>query len=425
MLRSLRIGQSFATAKRVVVSYHAFNNSSRAARLVGLAAGAVVCSYTARARIHCDAGILSGPHEVTAPALPFYEAEIVAPPSTQAGRIMHNIKRSIRYLWRLLQYAVYGIPALSLVPIGYYFPSTEEAVWTYLVWTIEQLGPTFIKFAQWASSRPDIFPVALVRRLKRLQDDVRVTHSMVVVENTLADAFGENWRDQLILDPKPIGAGCVAQVFRGTLKTQGKTQKVAVKLIHPQVESIIKVDMELLGYLADILDKNPTLEILSIGDTCRQFAEMMREQLDLRVEASHLKKFIQNFKQENWLIFPDPIDQYVRRNILVETFMDGEPLTKLMEAPITPKVKKTKEKLADLGTRAILKMLFFDNFIHGDLHPGIFFSEYFLDVGETTDLSVARERDGTVAAQRRTAFRVSRLRPSFQGQNKSRARRSI
>lgn len=374
MIRNFRISHKLvrnisSSSANVASSVSTF--STRSARLAGFATGALVCTYAnIKLNAQCDARLLSAPHEVSAPALPFYDTERVAPPKTLASRVVYKVKRTVEYLWRLMQYAIYGIPALSLVPLGYYVPSTEDAVWSYLVWTIEQLGPTFIKFAQWASSRPDIFPDSLVLRLKRLQDDVRVTHSMAIVESTLADAYGDDWKERLTLDPKPIGAGCVAQVFKGTLKMQDKTQKVAIKLIHPHVESLIKVDMELLGYLADILDKNPTLELLSIGDTCRQFADMMREQLDLRVEASHLRKFIQNFKNENWLVFPEPIDDYVRKNILVETFMEGEPLKNIMDAPVTPKLKKYKEKLADLGTRAILKMLFFDNFIHGDLHPG-------------------------------------------------------
>jgi aarF domain-containing kinase len=162
-----------------------------------------------------------------------------------------------------------------------------------------------------------------------------------------------------------------SKVINSTTSEGKDNVKVAVKLIHPHVESLIRVDMDLLGYVADWFDRNETLELLSVGDTCRQFAEMMREQLDLRVEASHLRKFVANFKNENWLVFPEPIDKFVCRNVLVETFVEGTPLKNIMEAsPVTEELKRFKMKLSDLGTRAILKMLFFDNFIHGDLHPG-------------------------------------------------------
>jgi aarF domain-containing kinase len=378
--------------------------NTRSLRLTGLVTGAVVCSYVnihLQSPVECQAIAVQAPQAQPPQArkiVPKNSAELVATPSSRLERFVDRLRKSVRYLYRLCQYLFYGIPLLSVAPIAYYCGDSpegslgsrvEDGIWRYLVWTLEQLGPTFVKFAQWASSRPDVFPHTLIHRLKRLQDDVTVKHSMSTVEITLREAFGDNWKEYLTLDPRPIGAGCVAQVFKGTLHMDGINKtlsskvinsttsegkdnvKVAVKLIHPHVESLIRVDMDLLGYVADWFDRNEKLELLSVGDTCRQFAEMMREQLDLRVEASHLRKFVANFKNENWLVFPEPIDKFVCRNVLVETFVEGTPLKNIMEAsPVTEELKRFKMKLSDLGTRAILKMLFFDNFIHGDLHPG-------------------------------------------------------
>eukprot|EP01035_Chromulina_nebulosa_P018198 gene18198-23860_t len=72
-------------------------------------------------------------------------------------------------------------------------------------------GPTFIKLAQWASTRPDLYPPKLIERLQKLQDKVLVHYSIKHVETTLQDAFGQNWRDLIEFDPLPIGSGCVAQ----------------------------------------------------------------------------------------------------------------------------------------------------------------------------------------------------------------------
>jgi aarF domain-containing kinase len=163
--------------------------------------------------------------------------------------------------------------------------------------------------AQWASTRPDVFPPRLIDKIVCLQDDVKVSHSLATVEHTLEEAFGPDWKNQLDLDPNPLGAGCnssneqplitlmllfylgsVAQVFKGTLKPSNSTQQkaVAIKMIHPHVESMVKTDMELLSYIASIMDKVPSLEILSLGETMRQFADAMNNQLDLRLEARNL-----------------------------------------------------------------------------------------------------------------------------------------
>ena len=104
---------------------------------------------------------------------------------------------------------------------------------------------------QWAST-PDLYPPHVVSKLAALQDDVRVTYPMETVEATLTDALGEGWKDIISLDPKPIGAGCIAQVFRGTLNSEtARGEKVAVKVIHPHVKEILRTDMELLHSLLD------------------------------------------------------------------------------------------------------------------------------------------------------------------------------
>jgi aarF domain-containing kinase len=323
-------------------------------------------------------------------------------------KFCEEAKNAFKYFCRIVQYFLYGAPLVVGVPLAAagISPALEEAVWNYLIWAIEQLGPTFIKLAQWASSRPDLYPPALITRLQKLQDDVTSNQSLETVENTMSVAFGKDWKNHLELDPNPIGAGCIAQVYRGKLtvadsgadgtvveEKPGKFSKraglkvvksepvsksqsipVAIKLIHPHVEDLIKTDMAMLNIFADFMDRSKALELLSLGDTCRQFADMMLDQLDLRKEAYNLKKFGRKFAKENWVVFPKPLDGFVCKNVLVETFMEGTPIKSFMrraeEGAVGDKLRKLQLKLSDLACRAMLKMIFFDNFVHGDLHPG-------------------------------------------------------
>lgn len=91
--------------------------------------------------------------------------------------------------------------------VGGVYPPVEELTWNYLVWAITRLGPCFIKMAQWASTRPDIFPQKLISKIVKLQDDVPMHHSFATVEKTLQDAFGTDWRSKIDIDPKPLGTG--------------------------------------------------------------------------------------------------------------------------------------------------------------------------------------------------------------------------
>ena len=168
----------------------------------------------------------------------------------------------------------------------------------------------------------------------------------------------------------------MAQVFKGMLKSSvGAADKsVAIKMIHPHVEKLVHADMELLSIIASVIDSFPSLEVLSIGETMRQFADAMTNQLDLRYEAMNLIKFAKKFTNDNWACFPSPIEGFVTKNVLVETLIEGAPISNFLQlkSEIGDSIYQLKMKLSDLGVRLILKMVFFDNFIHGDLHPGDF-----------------------------------------------------
>jgi aarF domain-containing kinase len=287
----------------------------------------------------------------------------------------------VRYLHRFLTIAIITSPMAVLAPLAYFlgnnFPSLQDLAMRYGVWAMEALGPAFVKMGQWASTRPDLYPPHVVARLAALQDDVSVHYPMETVEATLTEALGEGWKDILKLDPKPIGAGCIAQVFKGELNSATeKGEKVAVKVIHPHVKHLLKTDMELLTFLAHFMDAIPSLELLSIGEACRGFCRSMNEQLDMRKEAYNLIHFGKKFEKETWAVFPRPIQDLTTSNVLVETLMEGTNINKFMEMKeevngvIDQSVKELKMKLSDICGKTMIKMIFFDNFIHGDLHPG-------------------------------------------------------
>ena len=106
-----------------------------------------------------------------------------------------------------------------------------------MIATVNFLGPCVVKFAQWASSRHDLFDEDFCHRLAVIRDATK-THKWSKTEEALKVAFGEEWEKRLKMDPVPIGSGCVAQVYRGELIEEGrkKTREVAVKVIHPHVK---------------------------------------------------------------------------------------------------------------------------------------------------------------------------------------------
>ena len=200
---------------------------------------------------------------------------------------------------------------------------------------------------------------------------------------TLEVAFGSDWREKLRLETEPIGSGCVAQVYKGEVlaranEVSGETagsgedgarewHKVAVKLIHPHVKEKVEADMDILLTVAWKMQQwFKSLHYLSLYETAKEFSDNLQLQLDLRVEADNLSRFCEFFAEDDYVQFPRPLENWTSEFALVETFLDGEPVVNYMNSDDT----EFKKAISDRGTASILKMIFDDNLVHGDLHPG-------------------------------------------------------
>ena len=336
-MRKITLASVSKLSRRALNKNSNYTPILKAAVLISLGAIGPTQSFST----HCDARPVQ--LEVKKHVEEVIALEVVKTRTTLVAKVkeaVRLVKKTIEYLQRLLAYAVLGGPVVCIgsaaYALGGVHPMIEDIVWDYCMWSIQLMGPTFVKLAQWASTRPDLYPPSLIKRLESLQDDVKVTYSMKTVERTLTEAFGPEWKDIIDVEGSPLGAGCVAQVFKGTLKDR-KTkvkQPVAIKLIHPHVERMIKTDMELLGIFANFIDRFPSLEILSLGDTCREYCNMMNAQLDLRLEASNLSEFSTKFANDKWAAFPTPIEGFVTRNVLIETLMEGSSIANFMRMKV-------------------------------------------------------------------------------------------
>ena len=254
-----------------------------------------------------------------------------------------------------------GVEACKAVGYG----GAEERWWDYALWSIEGMGPTFIKLCQWASGRPDLFPARATSRFARLHDHVR-PHAFAHTERSLAAALGTDWRSRLSLDEAEgelLGSGCIAQVYRGRT-VDGST--VAVKVVHPGVRRVVETDMALLRLVGSTMEAvAPRLRFLSVDASVSRFETAMVSQLDLRIEHSNLERLHALFEADETVVVPRPV-QNASRDVLVEEFCAG--------VPVADFAKRTqgaeRAKIAEVGARAILNMVLHHNFVHGDLHPG-------------------------------------------------------
>ncbi|KAJ2766416.1 hypothetical protein IWQ57_004371, partial [Coemansia nantahalensis] len=227
-------------------------------------------------------------------------------------------------------------------------------------------GPTFVKLAQWAASRTDLFSAQLCLELGQLHDSNRA-HPAQASRAAIAEAFGVASIDEVFesFDDTPLGAGAVAQVHRARLAREH--QDVAVKVLHPGVESQINRDLRLMAWGARVLNMLPGMQWLSIPEEVAVFSDMMRAQLDLRVEARNAALFAANFAGRSGVAFPRMGPAVDSPRVLVEGFCDGVPLRAFLD---TNGVGPFDRALGARGLDAFLQMLIYDNFVHADLHPG-------------------------------------------------------
>ncbi|KAG7454790.1 hypothetical protein MATL_G00263630 [Megalops atlanticus] len=142
---------------------------------------------------------------------------------------------------------------------------------------------------------------------------------------------------------------------------------VAIKVLHPGISRQVQIDLLLMKAASWVLHCLPGLQWLSLPEIVEEFEKLMTRQIDLRYEAQNMERFRENFRDVDFVTFPTPLRPFVTRNVLVETFEESEPISSFLSPDVPQEVK---QRIARMGVDTLLKMVFVDNFVHGDLHPG-------------------------------------------------------
>lgn len=256
-----------------------------------------------------------------------------------------------RYLWRRLR-------AGRLTP-----EALERLRGDVLASTLERLGATFVKFGQILGSRPDLLGPGYVEALARLQDDVP-PEPFEVVAAILDSELAQQDRARIRqVEPQPIAAASVAQVHEGRLDTG---ERVALKVQRPEARRQIERDLAILSIGARILDRVPSLHLLSLPGAVARFGEALANQLDFRLEAANNRRLGANFERLKGVRVPALYEELCTERLLVMELIVGTKATH----PQRIQGRKARRRLAARGAEAILQMVFHDGFVHADMHPG-------------------------------------------------------
>ncbi|WP_138495007.1 ABC1 kinase family protein [Paenibacillus pinistramenti] len=234
---------------------------------------------------------------------------------------------------------------------------------------LEELGPTYIKIGQIASTRPDLLPADIVEELEKLQDHVppfSYEEAAAIVEEELGASIEELFLD---FSRVPLAAASIGQVHEAVLPDGAR---VAVKVQRPDVDKMMRIDLDILLELAraaeDRLEWAKRYRLREVAD---EIAKVLTEELDYTLEARNGEKIAaQNAPSGQIKVrVPGLHWEYCTRRVLTMEFLTGIKLsdTKRLNAAGVDR-RELARRIASLMFHQILV----EGFFHGDPHPGNF-----------------------------------------------------
>jgi ubiquinone biosynthesis protein len=229
--------------------------------------------------------------------------------------------------------------------------------------TLDDLGPTFVKFGQVLSTRSDILPEGVLSELQKLQDTASPMPAGVaqgIIERELGAPVDELF---VSFDPVPLGSASIGQVHKAVLRG-GET--VAVKVQRPEAPGRVAGDLELMRDFAAFLHRRFGRGLfVDVSALVAEFEVVIRRELDYSAEAENARRFAANFAGTQ-VVIPDVYLDLSTPRVLTEEFIQGTRFRDIRPLSLTPSERR---RVATMGADAIFKMAFEDGFFHGDPHP--------------------------------------------------------
>ncbi|WML52824.1 AarF/ABC1/UbiB kinase family protein [Neobacillus sp. PS3-12] len=244
---------------------------------------------------------------------------------------------------------------------GSFNKSTGERIRLFL----EELGPTFVKIGQVASTRYDVLPADIISELENLQDQAPpfpYENVQKIIEDELGHPIADLFKE---FNEEPLAAASIGQVHYAVLKTG---EPVAIKIQRPNMKGTIETDLEILQDLALLAEQRLDWAAhYQIRDIVDELAKSLLEELDYSIEGRNSEKIANQFKNDSGIVIPKVYWEYTTKKVLTMEYVEG---IKLNEAEKLKEAGNNPKELAKNVVNSILKQILVEGYFHGDPHPG-------------------------------------------------------
>lgn len=232
----------------------------------------------------------------------------------------------------------------------------------------EQLGPVFIKFGQVLSTRRDLLPEDIADALAALQDSVAAfpgDQALAIVEQELKQPLSDLFSH---VDPQPLAAASIAQVHAATTI---KGDDVVLKILRPNIDTIIKQDLRLMYACARCVQWLwKKAGRLNLPGLVREFEHTITHELDMMREAANASQLRRNFSGDHKLKVPKVYWSYCSARVLCTERVYG---LRISDITALKAAGTDMHKLAAHGVEIFFTQVLRDSFFHADMHPGNLF----------------------------------------------------
>jgi ubiquinone biosynthesis protein len=226
----------------------------------------------------------------------------------------------------------------------------------------QELGPTFVKFGQILSMRPDLVPGPLLMELKKLQD--RVPPAPAGPVRALLTQALQRPPEAIFsdFDWEPLGSASLAQVYRARLAEGGLS--VAVKVQRPGIRPLIYADLDILGFIAERLNELRNYELYNFPGLVEELRYSLIRELDFSREARNMQIFKKNLSFPELMYIPEVYQKFTNPYVVTMELVEGIRLDQLQG------LKIDRQNLARNGAKIMLDQMLRHGYFHADPHLG-------------------------------------------------------